>query len=60
MPIIQSVQKAEHSFQFAVSDLREALKQATPVEAIVLMSMIKRAADLENEAKALHAAMLGH
>lgn len=54
---LESMQKVGHSLDFAVRDLQDTLKHANPVEAIVILALIERAAMLRTDAQALGAAI---
>ena len=45
--------KAVHDIGFVVSDLREALKSANPMEALILINAIMDAATLESTITAI-------
>jgi len=52
----EDLTKAAHSMQFAVGSLQDALKQATAVEALLLLEMIETGAKLQQRIETLAAA----
>lgn len=57
MKLTDQLEKASHGAQFAKRDLQGALREANAVEAIVILDLIKAAADLETRTLALLAAV---
>ena len=55
---MENLNKAADSIQFAVEDLRLAVKISGAVDAIVLQGLIDRAANLENDIRAMVAAKI--
>ncbi|MEN6400849.1 MAG: hypothetical protein ABFD94_02795 [Armatimonadia bacterium] len=51
------LEQAENSAGFAVSDLQQALKRASALEGIMLLSLIERAALLKRDIAAMRAAV---
>jgi len=49
--------KADHSMQFAVGSLRDALKNASAVESLLLLEMIGEAAVLQRRIEGFHSAV---
>lgn len=56
MPNTEAVTKAAQTANLLCQDLREALHDATAIEALVLIPLIAKAATLEMDIKALDAA----
>jgi len=54
----ESLEKAEHDLAFALDDLRDALRKASAVEALVLLPLIERVSEAWNEVTALIAAQI--
>lgn len=57
MRLTEQLEVASHGAQFAKRDLQGALKQADAVQAIVILGLIKAAADLEARTLELLAAV---
>lgn len=47
----EDIQKAIHDLEFTSDSLRQALHKANPVEAIVIIDLIGKVANLTNETK---------
>lgn len=52
----ESIEKTFHSAQFLVGDLQACLSDATAVEALVVLPLIERAANLKSDVSALYEA----
>lgn len=48
-----SLAETSHDFHFLMQDLKECLNKATPVEALIIMPLIKQASDIHNTIDAL-------
>lgn len=55
--IKEDLLKTDHSLGFAISNLQEALRQATAVESIFILKMINDASRLLNDVNQLRGAM---
>lgn len=51
--LVEHLTKAEHSASFAKCDLQHAMREADPVQSLVLLSLIGKAAELELQTKTL-------
>jgi len=52
----EALEKAEHNLGFASDGLREALREASAVETLVLLPLIKRVSEARNDVAVLRTA----
>jgi len=45
----ESIEKASHGMKFLRNDLKDALEKSGRVEGVLVLQLIKKAADLQNE-----------
>jgi len=55
---LEAITKAQHGAEFIVSDLQEALRQSSAVEALLILPLIRQARELHADVAALESAMM--